>query len=406
MKIIHTSDWHLGQSFYGKSREQEQAAFLNWLVDQVAAQQADVLLVAGDLFDTGTPPSYARTLYNDFIVRLNREQPHCQLILLAGNHDSVAVLNESRGLLQALNTRVIAGADPEACDDSLPVYPLNDAQGEPGAVLCAIPFLRPGDLTRSRSERSADDRARELQQQISDYYRRLYEHARNTFPGLPVVMTGHLTTVGVQTSESVREIYIGTLEALPSSAFPPADYIALGHIHRSQKVGGQDHIRYCGAPMALGFDEVNRDKQLLVVELDRNGLQQVTELAVPVFQPMLRIQGDLTDIEARFDQLRTETDSDSAVIWAEIQVETDDYLPDLQPRITALAEGLPLEILRIRRSNRSSATLADTGNRVQLDELTPEEVFSRRLEQDETLSDERRAALTGCFREIAEGDPV
>ncbi len=412
MKILHTSDWHLGQLFYGKSREQEQAAFLRWLVDQVRCHQIDAVLVAGDIFDTGTPPSYARALYNQFIVQLHQECPACQLVLLAGNHDSVAVLNESKGLLNALNTQVIAGADPESLDDCTDdlaneqlrdvLIPLTDTEQNPSAVLCAIPFLRPSDLMRSRSDQSAEQRQQHLTQQIQGYYQQLFELAKKHYPNLPVVMTGHLTTVGASTSESVKEIYIGTLDAFPASAFPPADYIALGHIHRPQKVAKTEHIRYCGSPMALSFDELGREKEVLLVELQPEvGFVNAESLTVPVFQPLIRLSGSLSDIEAQLSDLSDQTAqlASGQTLWAEINVQTEDYLADLQPRIEALIGEQPVEVLRIRRENRARSTLADHKPSVQLDELTPEEVFLKRLSQEE-LDEERRSALIDCFQQI------
>lgn len=412
MKILHTSDWHLGQLFYGKSREQEQARFLNWLVELVASQGIDAVIVAGDLFDTGTPPSYARSLYNDFIVRLHHEQPACQLILLAGNHDSVAVLNESKGLLNALNTRVIAGTEVDTPEIDDVVIPLTDSAGETVAVVCGIPFLRPSDLMRSKAGHSAEEKQQQLQQQIQSYYHELYDAAKSAYPQLPVVMTGHLTTLGASTSESVKEIYIGSLDALPDTAFPPADYIALGHIHRPQKVGKNDHIRYCGAPYALGFDERSKDKQVLVVELDKTGLVNIESVAVPVFQTMTSFSGNLKAIEGQIGMYLAERETQSSsdadgltdtaeILWAEVRVESEDYLPDLQLRIEQLIQGKPIEVLRIRRQRRETGSLADHAPGVQLDELTVEEVFLRRLQQEEALSEAEQRQFLSCFKEVA-----
>ena len=245
MRIIHTSDWHLGQHFMGKSRAAEHQAFFDWLLKEINSKQVDALIVAGDIFDTGTPPSYAREMYNRFVVDIHATG--CQFIVLAGNHDSVATLNESKSLLACLNTQVIACANPSAEDQSPPIIPLyirqakeDGAELEIGAILCAVPFIRSRDVMLSRAGQSADDKKKSMQEAISDYYHRLYkeaEEARKSYQQvLPIIATGHLTTVGASTSESVREIYIGTLDAFPANAFPPFDYIALGHIHKPQKV--------------------------------------------------------------------------------------------------------------------------------------------------------------------------
>lgn len=196
MLIIHTADWHLGQYFYTKSRAPEHQAFLDWLIEQITEHQVDALIVAGDIFDNGSPPSYAREMLNRFVVALRTTV--CQLVLLAGNHDAVATLNESRDLLACLNTRVIANV---AEDVTQQVFTLNTHQGAPGAILCAIPFLRPRDILRSLAGQSGVEKQIALQDAISEHYAQCYQQAcdlRDTLAiPLPIIATGHLTTVGV-----------------------------------------------------------------------------------------------------------------------------------------------------------------------------------------------------------------
>lgn len=377
MRIIHTSDWHLGQHFMGKSRQAEHQAFLDWLLQQVAVQQADAVLVAGDIFDTGAPPSYARELYNRLVVALH--ELGVQLILLAGNHDSVATLAESQPLLARLNTLVVPAIDP---DPARMVHLLRNKQGQPAALLCALPFIRPRDVLRSEAGQSAEDKQRSLQQAIASYYQQVYDAAcvQRQAMGLPlpIVATGHLTTVGASSSEAVREIYVGALEAFPTAAFPPADYIALGHIHRPQLVGGLAHIRYSGSPIALGFDECRQQKEVLLVTLGSTGVQDITPLPVPVFQPMAQLRGTLASLGP---QLAAAAQAGSAAqpVWLEVCVQADDYLADLQQRLAQLCDGLPLDILRLRRERPQQAASLAGHPRETLDELSPQEVFARRL---------------------------
>ncbi len=399
MRILHTSDWHLGQHFMGKTRLDEHKAFLRWLVEQVKEQEVSAVLVAGDVFDTGTPPSYARELYNGFIVEL--QQTGAQLVILGGNHDSVAMLNESRSLLGCLNVQVIPGMLDDAEHQ---VLVLADRDGQPGAVLCAVPFIRAREVMASEAGQSAADKQQALQQAIADHYRQLFERAEQLRDrlapsvagrSLPIVATGHLTTVGASSSDSVREIYIGTLEAFPASAFPPADYIALGHIHRPQKVGGHDHIRYCGSPIALSFDEVGQQKEVLLVEVNE-GLQRVTPLPVPTFQPLARVGGNLEQLAVAMKAVAADHD---APVWLEVTVSEDDYLSDLQPRVEQLAEGLPLEILVVRRQRTQSGDGLTAEQGVTLSELTPVEVFERRL-APEPLEAERQQALSELYHQL------
>jgi len=270
MRIIHTSDWHLGQYFYGKSRANEHQQFLHWLLAQVKEHNINAIIVAGDIFDTATPPSYARQMYFNFISEL--QYLDCQLIVLAGNHDSVSMLAESKELLSALNTQVIANVTDTSITSNLAeqVFAIKDKQENVQAVICAVPFIRPRDVIKSQAGQSASDKSKSLQQAIVEHYQQLFDQAQKLIEEnnleVPIIATGHLTALGVTTSDSVRDIYIGTLEALPSNAFPAADYIALGHIHRPQKVGKTEHIRYCGSPIALSFDEAKHDKRVLLVD--------------------------------------------------------------------------------------------------------------------------------------------
>ncbi|PTU65047.1 exonuclease subunit SbcD [Chromobacterium sp. Panama] len=396
MRILHTSDWHLGQHFIGKTRLAEHQAFIHWLLEQADVHRADVVLVAGDIFDTGAPPSYARELYNGLIASAHRAG--VQLVLLGGNHDSVATLAESRALLSYLSASVVPALSEDPADQ---VLMLKRRDGEPGALLCALPYIRPRDVLRSQAGQSAEQKQQSLQDAIRERYRQVYEQAlrRREQLGLPlpIVASGHLTTVGASASESVREIYVGALEAFPSNAFPPADYIALGHIHRPQKVGGHEHIRYSGSPIPLSFDEAGQGKEVLLAELDEQGLGSVRPLAVPCFQPLRSVRGSLAQLPALLAQA-AEAGSAERPVWLEIVVSADDYLSDLSARAQALCADLPLELLRVRRDRGQAASgLASTAGET-LDELTPLDVFERRLAL-ETLDPPLQEQLRLRYRE-------
>ncbi|MBS7689724.1 exonuclease subunit SbcD [Pseudomonas lalucatii] len=399
MRILHTSDWHLGQHFMGKTRQAEHAAFCTWLVEQVREHGVDALLIAGDVFDTGAPPSYAREQYNRFVVELSGTG--CALVVLGGNHDSVAMLGESKTLLERLGTRVIPGVCTDLGEQLLV---LERRDGRPGAILCGIPFIRPRDVLLSQAGQSAADKQGALQQAIQAHYRDLHalaETRREELGGaLPIIATGHLTTVGASASESVREIYVGSLEAFPTSAFPPAAYIALGHIHRPQKVGGLEHIRYCGSPIPLSFDEARQQKEVLLVELDGDGLGAVRALPVPRFQALLSVAGSLKELEQGIAEAAAQGSVERPV-WLEVRVSGDDYLSDLQQRVAALCEGLPVEVLRIRRERGSAGPGLRVQARETLDELSVEEVFARRL-QHEQLDEADAQRLQGLYREVLE----
>ncbi|WP_437890464.1 exonuclease subunit SbcD [Phytobacter sp. V91] len=387
MRIIHTSDWHLGQNFYSKSRAAEHDAFLTWLLATAEHHLVDAIIVAGDIFDTGSPPSYARELYNQFVVKL--QSTGCHLVVLAGNHDSVATLNESKDILAWLKTTVVASAG------SAPfVLPLRD--GSAGAIFCPVPFLRPRDIVTSQAGLSGAEKQQHLLGAITDYYQQQYDAActlRGDRP-LPIIASGHLTTVGASKSDAVREIYIGTLDAFPAQNFPPADYIALGHIHRPQKIGGQEHIRYCGSPIALSFDETGKSKYVNLVTFSDGKLAEVTPLEVPVTQQLGVVKGDLAAISSQLTQWKG-NHADSPV-WLDIEITTDDYLSDMQRRIQALTAELPVEVLLVRRSREQRERILASERRETLSELNVEEVFARRLALEE-LDETQYARLQALF---------
>ncbi|MDR3004167.1 MAG: exonuclease subunit SbcD [Acidovorax sp.] len=409
MRILHTSDWHLGQHFMGRSRQREHAALIDWLLEQVQLHAVDAVLIAGDIFDTGAPPSYARELYHQLIARLHGVG--VALLLLGGNHDSVSMLSENLPLLRHLHTTVIASTGAAAqhvvvLPQRRPADDAGTADGTPGCIVCALPFIRPRDVLQSQAGQSAEDKQQALQTAIQHTYAQVYAAAQarqaeleqSTGQRLPIIATGHLTTVGASSNESVREIYVGALEAFPTNAFPAADYIALGHIHQPQKVGGLEHIRYSGSPIALGFDEARQTKQVLLVDVDATGLQAVTALPVPRFQPLLNLRGTLESLPAILQEAAAQASTDCPA-WLEITVEQDDYLPDLAARLNAMTQGLPLDVLRIKRQRGSTAPQLEADAGISLQELGPLEVFARRLEQEQ-LETPLQQALSERYRTV------
>ncbi|MGK0305448.1 MAG: exonuclease SbcD [Gammaproteobacteria bacterium] len=387
MKLLHTSDWHLGQSFFTKSRKDEHQAFINWLLMQVEQQQVDAVIIAGDIFDTGTPPSYAREMYNQFVVDM--QQLNCVLVVLGGNHDSVSTLNESKQILACLNTFVVSSTGI-AIDEQ--VFTIPDKSGQPGAILCAVPFIRARDVLQSTAGETGLQKRQALGDAIKQHYQTLYQIAllkqkeqKANGLNIPIIATGHLTALGVSQSESVRDIYIGTLDGFAADGFPPADYIALGHIHKPQIVAKSEHIRYCGSPIPLSFDELGTQKQVMLVEFSEALRTSLQPISIPIFQPMLVIKGDLAKIEKALQQLNADAKADIKVdigaqpVWLCLEVDTQDYLSDLQQRIQTMTQGLNVEVLQLRRTRNQRRQLLSQMQSETLAELTPEDVFEKRL---------------------------
>ncbi|WP_153915632.1 exonuclease subunit SbcD [Shewanella sp. TC10] len=398
MRIIHTSDWHLGQNFYGKSRAQEHRLFMQWLLEQIQLNDVDALIIAGDIFDTGTPPSYARSLYNQFIVDI--QTTGCKLIVLGGNHDSVATLGESKQLLECLNATVIPGALDDASEH---IVLVQDKQQNPCAIVCALPYLRPRDLVLSQSGESSSDKQRKLGNEIASLYQQCFSEAQRINKQqpqpLPIIATGHLTTVGASTSESVRDIYIGSLDAFNATLFPDADYIALGHIHRPQKIAKTEHIRYSGSPIPLSFDELSGEKSVFLAEFNQASLAEVKAIEVPRFQAMASLKGSLADIEQALAEFECKpSDAESMTppktTWLSIEVAQQDFLSDLQTRIADITEPLAVEVLQLKRARSQRQQQIEQLDNETLSELSVDDVFERRLAQEDFSEPEQQARLS------------
>ncbi|WCE32270.1 exonuclease subunit SbcD [Vibrio sp. SCSIO 43137] len=391
MRILHTSDWHLGQNFFNKSRRKEHQQFIDWLLLQVEKQQIDAVIIAGDIFDSGTPPSYAREMYNQFVVDIS--QRGCELVILGGNHDSVATLNESKPLVSCLNAHVIANTSDELDEQ---IICLKKRNGDVGALLCAVPFVRARDVMKSSAGSSGTEKQKQLGDAIKSHYHSLYSRAeelrQQLDKELPIIATGHLTAMGVTKADSERDIYIGTLDGFAADGFPPADYIALGHIHRPQIVAKQPNIRYCGSPIPLSFDELKSTKQVVMVDFKPQNQPEITPIDVPMFQKMESLKGSLEQIEQQLSAYQ-HLEQDKSV-WLAIEVEIQDFLSDLQQKIQTLTEPLNVEVLQLRRARGQAQKSLKREQQETLSELTPYEVFEKRLSQESFETDDEKQRLS------------
>lgn len=286
--ILHTSDWHLGRRLYGRRRYDEFEAFLAWLYAAIIDQNVDVLIVAGDIFDTMTPSNRAQALYYEFLGKVSKT--HCQhIVIVAGNHDSPTFLDAPSHVLKFLNVHVIG----TACEDMLDeVLTLNDARGAPMCIVAAVPYLRDRDVRSSCAGESMDSKDANVIRGIRAHYDTVAELAKTQQCALqathdrhiPIIATGHLFAAGSTTTDDdgVRDLYVGNLGKISASMFDEGfDYVALGHLHVPQKVGGVDHIRYSGSPIAMGFGEARQQKQVLLVQFGKEGVNEGDKTALP-----------------------------------------------------------------------------------------------------------------------------
>ncbi|MCB0638554.1 MAG: exonuclease SbcCD subunit D C-terminal domain-containing protein [Lewinella sp.] len=397
MKVLHTADWHLGQKFLYKDREDEHRLALDWLLETIREQAIDALIVAGDIFDIGNPPNYARALYYSFLRQLLGSS--CRhVVIVGGNHDSPAMLNAPRELLRAFNFHIIGSPAEDPAEDLLV---LNDADGQPELLIAAVPFLRDRDLRTSLAGETSADRQERLQQGLTAHYQTLADLAMPyADKHIPILATGHLYAKGAVATDKQDNIYIGNRENMEASQFPEIfHYVALGHIHRPQAVGGEARIRYSGSLIPLSFSETKDDKSVEVLTFDGATLQDRQTVLVPVFRRLKTIQGDLPEVQAALDRFAAKTDR-RLTPWVEVIVETEDYDPTLDQLLRDYVQDMDLELLRVRIARPYQSLAADERLPDDLEDLAVEEVFRQKCYSQGEMTDEAYRELLDSFREL------
>lgn len=399
MRVLHTADWHLGQRFIHHDRTQEQTLALNWLIDTLETERVDVLIVAGDIFDVSNPPNSARELYYNFLSRLLKTSCR-QVVIVGGNHDSPGTLAADSELLKNLQIHVI-GAMPADRREALLV--LQDAQHAPAMIVAAVPFLRDRELMYVVAGESADQRAQRLRAAVRDVYTELAGHIEALgLPDLPVIATGHLYASGALGADKQDNIYIGNCENIDAQEFPHIfDYIALGHIHRAQAVGGRESVRYAGSMIPLSFSETQDSKSVYLVDFDKQQ-PHIRALPVPLFRRLKTIQGDWASIMPKIHAFAERRD-DPLYPWLEVVVEADRPIPGIQQELEEYCATLPVELLKIRilQSPAAAGDWAAVAE-PQLQELTAREVFLQKCDPQASLPQEEKQQLLDTFRELEE----
>ena len=368
MRILHTADWHLGARLVERSRHDEHVRFLDWLIDTLSSERIDALLVSGDVFDAANPPQEAISLYFSFIKRL-ADLKSVKAIITGGNHDSASHLNAPRELLKHFNVHVFGHAENTTVD-----------LGE--VVVAAVPFLRERDLRKASEGESIATVDAQVRTAIRKHYSDQLVSCREIAQGRPIIAMGHLTVMGATTTDSEREIHIGNLGAVGADLFQGFDYTALGHLHRPQKVGGMENVRYSGSPIALSFSEVGDAKSVALV--DTSGMM-IQTIPVPVTRALVRITANRATLATDLQNIPTSA-------WAEVTLTLDAPEPDLD-RLVREAAGGRFEVLKVLAKLPESQANAWQSQSPALDELQPREVFRELLKEKQIEGEEISAVF-------------
>lgn len=395
MKILHTSDWHLGRTLYSKKeRQEEHAAFFEWLRETIRENSVEILLIAGDIFDSASPSSAAQKMYYDFLITVR--QSGCRhVIVVGGNHDSPSFLNAPKDVLAALSVSVIGNAG-ETIENELII--VEDNVKNPLAIVCAVPFLRERDISRFTEGETYTDRSKRINESIRKHYEeiaQLAENKRKAFgKPIPIIATGHLSVAGGKRNDDdgVRETYIGTIEAVGSDIFPQTfDYVALGHYHLPSVI--KNHIRYCGSPIPMGFGEARQKKCVYIVDFKEE--INIETIEIPMFQNLESIKGDKTFIQNRLSELRNSNVS----VWVEILYKSNEIFPDLSAWVSEQTANSKIEVLNLQNLQHLNEVLTMNDTSESPENLNTFDVFDILLEKN-NISDEQKETLKLSYKEI------
>lgn len=405
LKILHTSDWHLGANLYNSSREEEHALFLEWLLETLRTREVDVLLMAGDVFHYAHPSAEALRLYYRFLARLGQETQVQQVVMVGGNHDSAARLDAPREILDMLRVHMVGGLSRVRAELERCLSPIRDAQGEVACVIAAVPYVHEFRLGVRTTGRPLPEVRLDIEEAFKGLYSDLADLCEEKYPGAPMITTGHMTCSGANEDDYGTPIHMAALiGGLPPEIFDPRySYVALGHIHRPFAVDG-DRAWYSGSPVPLSVEEARWPQRAILVEVEgRRPEPQITleHLEIPRWRELLEVKGSLDELSARLMALSSPCEL-PPFLYVEVLVEH--YKVDIaRPLLEALAMHPPERrprILRVSQTLQAPELEEDPFAlpTTPLRNLEPEEVFVRlvRLKHQ----NEPREELLYAFREL------
>ena len=329
MKILHTADWHLGQVFFGTDRIREHEHFLNWLLQTVRMQRPDAVLISGDIFDTSNPPASAERLFWDFLDKLTRENPLMRVIITSGNHDSSDRLDAPSAIYRRIGVQVRSyvkkNEDKEVDWDDLCIPISSIKNPDDMAIVLAVPFLRSDDYENSGNVAAS----------IRSFYSHLIKNASKRFPHVPCVMMSHIFAVGSKISNVEQDDYIvvgGENAVETADLSPKVAYMALGHIHRAQPVGGKNNIWYSGSALPMSFTEKNYKHAVNIVEIFSESEITVSRIEYSPLRKLLTVPAtgvaDFSEVMRLLSSFEKADKKDDSGLYPYVEVKVQEKNPD------------------------------------------------------------------------------
>jgi exonuclease SbcD len=394
MRLLHTADWHLGQTFFGYDRRWEHARFLGWLRAQIVLHRVDVLLIAGDLFDSPNPSAESQKVLYTFIREVTAEKRDLQVIIIAGNHDSAARLEAPNPLLEAMNVTVrgvVRRTREGGVDFDHLTVPIHK-----GGRCLAVPYIREGDCPESTT----------YTQGVSAIYQTLFDAVEDK--SKPIIAMGHLQATGSEISlnDRAERTVIGGLECISPDAFSKGiAYTALGHLHRAQRVSGREDVRYAGAPLPMSFAEKNnRQGVTLVTVTDRTVVERL-EFDAPVKLISLPKEAlPLPEVLAELAKLPCGA-VDETSPYLQVKVLLTEPEPSLRIELEKALEGKAVRLARLEMSVVQGGHKTGRFSYEELQQIDPVEmaadIFKRRFGGND-MPEAMKGLLLSVIREVGE----
>ncbi len=349
MRFLHTADWHIGQLFHEYDRTYEHQKFLDWLELILLTESIDVLLISGDVFDISNPAAASIKMFYRFINNATKANPHLQIIITAGNHDSASRLEAPKPLLESSKVHIIGivqkDKDGEIDYDKLTI-PIYDSENNVKIWCLAIPFLRMGDYPNIK------DCSNPYTEGVAELYKKAYDFAYQKNETIPIIAMGHLHTQDAEKTDldKTERLIMGGQECVAAGAFhPEIKYVALGHIHKAQRIGGKEHIRYSGSPLPMSFSELNYKHQVITFDL-HDDVTDIKSVEIPEFVPLQRVpmsHQPLHEVLSLLEFLPLNDAFPETAPFLEVRVLLDGPEPALRYKIESALRGKKVRLAKI-----------------------------------------------------------
>ncbi len=383
LRIFHSADWHFGKMMGSIDRTADFEAFIDTFLALVDERRPDILLLAGDVFDTSLPSNAAQKLYYTLISRL-RETSVRQIVIAAGNHDSQRFLEAPRALLETLHC-FIAGDRPEE-----QILVIRDAQGKPQLGIAAVPYLRESRVRSGSMDFTANTRAELFEAGVRAHYDHVWQLLDEALAGarVPRIAMGHLFVVGSELRPGVKrdpqagQLNVGSINSVSTAAFAQGwDYVALGHIHHAQVLEAASPMRYAGSPIALTFNHRKYTHSIVEVTLSEKGELDIVTIPVPQQRAFVHVEGSLAELLEQIAEAGR-AHADEAPAFVEAVLTSGETEPRLTEILKEAAERARVLLLSIRNERAAQAYLREEQALLELADLTPAEVFRLYMTQE------------------------